>query len=47
MLEGHRSKTITQKLATMDEIVAGTRFLLENESVDGVDLVVDNGRLMF
>jgi NAD(P)-dependent dehydrogenase (short-subunit alcohol dehydrogenase family) len=35
VLEGHRSKTITQKLATMDEIVAGTRFLLENESVDG------------
>ena len=47
VLEGHRSKTITQKLATMDEIVAGARFLLENESVDGVDLVVDNGRLMF
>jgi hypothetical protein len=47
VLEGHRSKTITQKLATMDEIVAGTRFLLENESVDGIDLVVDNGRLMF
>jgi NAD(P)-dependent dehydrogenase (short-subunit alcohol dehydrogenase family) len=47
VLEGHRSKTITQKLATMDEIVDGVRFLLENESVDGVDLVVDNGRLMF
>ena len=31
----------------MDEIVAGARFLLENESVDGIDLVVDNGRLMF
>ncbi len=47
ILEGHTSKTITKKLATMDEIVAGARFLLENESVDGVDLVVDNGRLMF
>ena len=47
VLEGHTSRTITKKLATMDEIVAGTRFLLENESVDGVDLVVDNGRLMF
>jgi NAD(P)-dependent dehydrogenase (short-subunit alcohol dehydrogenase family) len=47
ILEGHRSKTITKKLATMDEIVDGTRFLLENASVDGVDLVVDNGRLMF
>jgi len=47
VLEGHTSKTITKKLATMDEIVDGTRFLLENASVDGVDLVVDNGRLMF
>ena len=47
ILEGHTSKTITKKLATMDEIVDGTRFLLENASVDGVDLVVDNGRLMF
>jgi NAD(P)-dependent dehydrogenase (short-subunit alcohol dehydrogenase family) len=47
ILEGHTSKTITKKLATMAEIVDGTRFLLENESVDGVDLVIDNGRLMF
>ena len=47
ILEGHRSKTITGKLATMAEIVDATRFLLENESMDGVDLAVDNGRLMF
>lgn len=47
ILEGHTSKTITKKLATMDEIVDGTRFLLENASIDGVDLVIDNGRLMF
>jgi NAD(P)-dependent dehydrogenase (short-subunit alcohol dehydrogenase family) len=47
ILEGHRSKTITKRLATMDDIVDGTRFLLENPSVEGVDLVVDNGRLMF
>jgi NAD(P)-dependent dehydrogenase (short-subunit alcohol dehydrogenase family) len=47
VLEGHRSKTITQKLATMDDIVDGTRFLLENPSVEGIDLVVDNGRLIF
>jgi len=47
ILEGHTSKTITKKLATMAEIVDGTRFLLENESIDGVDLVIDNGRLMF
>jgi NAD(P)-dependent dehydrogenase (short-subunit alcohol dehydrogenase family) len=47
ILEGHTSKTITRKLATMDDIVDGTRFLLENPSVEGIDLVVDNGRLMF
>jgi NAD(P)-dependent dehydrogenase (short-subunit alcohol dehydrogenase family) len=47
ILEGHTSKTITKKLATMDDIVDGTRFLLENPSVDGLDLVVDNGRMMF
>jgi NAD(P)-dependent dehydrogenase (short-subunit alcohol dehydrogenase family) len=47
ILEGHTSKTITKKLATMDDIVNGTRFLLENPSVEGIDLVVDNGRLMF
>jgi NAD(P)-dependent dehydrogenase (short-subunit alcohol dehydrogenase family) len=47
ILEGHRSKTITGKLATMTDIVDATRFLLENPSVEGIDLVVDNGRLMF
>jgi NAD(P)-dependent dehydrogenase (short-subunit alcohol dehydrogenase family) len=47
ILEGHLSKTITKKLATMDDIVDGTRFLLENPSVEGIDLVVDNGRMMF
>jgi NAD(P)-dependent dehydrogenase (short-subunit alcohol dehydrogenase family) len=47
ILEGHTSKTITKKLATMEDIVDGTRFLLENPSVEGIDLVVDNGRMMF
>ena len=47
ILEGHLSKTITKRLATMDDIVGGTRFLLENPSVEGIDLVVDNGRMMF
>jgi len=47
ILEGHRSKTITGKLCTTDDIVGATRFLLENASVEGIDLVVDNGRLMF
>jgi NAD(P)-dependent dehydrogenase (short-subunit alcohol dehydrogenase family) len=47
ILEGHRSKTITGKLAATADIVDATRFLLENPSVEGIDLVVDNGRLMF
>ena len=47
ILEGHLSKTITKRLAEMDDIVDGTRFLLENPSVEGIDLVVDNGRMMF
>jgi NAD(P)-dependent dehydrogenase (short-subunit alcohol dehydrogenase family) len=47
ILDGHTSKTITRKLATMADIVDGTRFLLENPSVEGIDLVVDNGRMMF
>ena len=47
VLEGHLSKTITKKLATMDDIVDATRFLLENPSIEGIDLVVDNGRMMF
>ena len=47
VLEGHLSKTITKKLASMDDIVDGTRFLLENPSVEGLDLVIDNGRMIF
>jgi NAD(P)-dependent dehydrogenase (short-subunit alcohol dehydrogenase family) len=47
ILEGHLSKTITKRLATMDDIVDGTRFLLENPSAEALDLVIDNGRLMF
>ena len=35
------------KLATMADIVDATRFLLENPSVEGIDLAVDNGRMMF
>ena len=35
VLEGHLRRRITKKLATMDDIVDGTRFLLENPSVEG------------
>jgi hypothetical protein len=35
-----------KRLATMTDIVDGTRFLLENPSAEGLDLVVDNGRMI-
>jgi NAD(P)-dependent dehydrogenase (short-subunit alcohol dehydrogenase family) len=46
VLEGHRSRTMLKRLATMADIVDGTRFLLENPSAEGLDLVVDNGRMI-
>lgn len=43
VLENFRSGTLTGKLASMADIVDATRFLLENPSVNGLDLVVDGG----
>jgi NAD(P)-dependent dehydrogenase (short-subunit alcohol dehydrogenase family) len=42
-IENYRSQTPTGKLATMADIVGAVVFLLENPSVNGVDLIVDNG----
>jgi NAD(P)-dependent dehydrogenase (short-subunit alcohol dehydrogenase family) len=42
-IENYRAQTPTGKLATMADIVGATVFLLENPSVNGVDLIVDNG----
>lgn len=42
-LESYRSQTPTGRLATMADIVGATTFLLENTSVNGVELIVDNG----
>ena len=42
-IENYASQTPTGRLATMADIVGATRFLLENTSVNGVDLIVDNG----
>lgn len=42
-LEGFIAGTLTGRLATMAEVVDATAFLLENRSVNGVDLVVDGG----
>jgi NAD(P)-dependent dehydrogenase (short-subunit alcohol dehydrogenase family) len=43
VLESFRSGTLTGRLATMADVVGATAFLLENSSVNGVDLVVDGG----
>lgn len=43
VLENFRSGTLTGRLATMADVVGASAFLLENSSVNGVDLVVDGG----
>lgn len=43
VLENFRSGTLTGRLASMADVVDATRFLLENPSMNGVDLVVDGG----
>ena len=42
-IENYTAQTPTGRLATMADIVGATVFLLENEAVNGVDLIVDNG----
>jgi NAD(P)-dependent dehydrogenase (short-subunit alcohol dehydrogenase family) len=42
-IENYTAQTPTGRLATMADIVDATVFLLENTSVNGVDLIVDNG----
>ena len=42
-VEKYRSQTPIGRLATMEDIVGATVFLLENRSVNGVDLIVDGG----
>jgi NAD(P)-dependent dehydrogenase (short-subunit alcohol dehydrogenase family) len=46
VLEGFRSRTPTGRLATMRDVVHGVAFLLENRSVNGVELYVDGGWLV-
>lgn len=43
VLEAFRSGTLTGRLASMADVVGAVAFLLENRSVNGVDLVVDGG----
>jgi NAD(P)-dependent dehydrogenase (short-subunit alcohol dehydrogenase family) len=42
-IEKYSSETPIGRLATMDEIVGASVFLLENTAVNGVDLIVDGG----
>jgi NAD(P)-dependent dehydrogenase (short-subunit alcohol dehydrogenase family) len=46
VLEGYRSRTPTGRLATMADIVGAVDFLLENRSVNAVNLYVDGGWLV-
>ncbi len=46
MLEQTRARTPTGRLATMDDVAGASVFLLENESVNGVNLAVDGGWVM-
>src|SRR5215207_7879865 len=42
-VENYRSQTPTGRLARMEDVVGATLFLLENEAMNGVDLMVDGG----
>jgi len=46
VLERVIARTPTKKLATMQDVAGATLFLLENQSVNGVNLYVDNGWLL-
>jgi NAD(P)-dependent dehydrogenase (short-subunit alcohol dehydrogenase family) len=39
-------RTPTKRLATMDEVVDATVFLLENRAINGVNLYVDGGWML-
>jgi NAD(P)-dependent dehydrogenase (short-subunit alcohol dehydrogenase family) len=45
-LEAVVARTPTRRLATMADVVDATVFLLENRSVNGINLYVDSGWLL-
>jgi NAD(P)-dependent dehydrogenase (short-subunit alcohol dehydrogenase family) len=45
-LEALRARTPLGRLVNMDDVVDATRFLLENQAVNGVNLEVDGGWLL-
>ena len=42
-IASYASQTPTGRLTTMADVVDATAFLLENQAVNGVDLIIDNG----
>ncbi len=46
VLDGTRARTPTGRLVTMQDVVSAVVFLLENPSVNGVNLAVDGGWLL-
>jgi NAD(P)-dependent dehydrogenase (short-subunit alcohol dehydrogenase family) len=46
VLEAVRKRTPTGRLVTMRDVVGAVAFLLENRSVNGVNLAVDGGWLL-
>jgi NAD(P)-dependent dehydrogenase (short-subunit alcohol dehydrogenase family) len=46
VLERVIARTPTKRLATMQDVAGATLFLLENQSVNGINLNVDNGWLL-
>jgi NAD(P)-dependent dehydrogenase (short-subunit alcohol dehydrogenase family) len=45
-LDAVLARTPTKRLATMEDVVDATVFLLENRSVNGINLYVDSGWLL-
>jgi NAD(P)-dependent dehydrogenase (short-subunit alcohol dehydrogenase family) len=43
MLEQTKAKTPTGRLATMDDVVNASLFLLENPAANGINLPLDGG----
>jgi NAD(P)-dependent dehydrogenase (short-subunit alcohol dehydrogenase family) len=44
VLEAAQHRTLAKRLPTMDDIVGGCRFLLENPAANGINLSLDGGR---
>ena len=46
VLDAYVSRTPTRRLASMDDIVDGVNFLLENRGVNATNLYIDGGWLV-